>query len=345
MPLTPLMKAAKEEKSERVKELLKDGADGTATNEGFTALHYATSFNSKDLSLIQFLLEKYPALINAGNITPLDYAYASNKSAMQDDIITFLKSKGAKANHWTEEKEIARVEKERVRRQDLAIALQEEKQEQAAKEAKKRKQEAKLANPVYIVLKKLTLEKFYDLFISQGVETVDDLEHVNVDDLDKLEQNRFRSWLKKGGPSGNPDAYPKTTPDDVMKALKRLHMERYFHEFVTDQGASSIEELEFVSLGDIRYDIEKTRFKDWIANGGLEGSEEAFPVETTENALKNAGLSDYVKHFIDHGYYFEQELCHVADHEMKPPGINLVKMNKLKKTLRLINEKYFPPDE
>ena len=68
-------------------------------------------------------------------------------------------------------------------------------------------------------------------------------------------------------------------------------------------------------------------------------------METTENALKNAGLSDYVKHFIDHGYYFEQELCHVADHEMKPPGINLVKMNKLKKTLRLINEKYFPPDE
>ena len=53
----------------------------------------------------------------------------------------------------------------------------------------------------------------------------------------------------------------------------------------------------------------------------------------------------HVKHFIDHGYYFEQELCHVADHEMKPPGINLVKMNKLKKTLRLINEKYFPPDE
>ena len=64
MPLTPLMKAAKEEKFELVKELLKDGADGTATNEGFTALHYATSFNSKDLSLIQFLLEKYPALIN-----------------------------------------------------------------------------------------------------------------------------------------------------------------------------------------------------------------------------------------------------------------------------------------
>ena len=29
MPLTPLMKAAKEEKFERVKELLKDGADGT----------------------------------------------------------------------------------------------------------------------------------------------------------------------------------------------------------------------------------------------------------------------------------------------------------------------------
>jgi ankyrin repeat protein len=63
MPLTPLMKAAKEENLERVKQLLKDGADGMDTNEGFTALHYATSFNAKNLKLIQFLLEKYPALL------------------------------------------------------------------------------------------------------------------------------------------------------------------------------------------------------------------------------------------------------------------------------------------
>jgi hypothetical protein len=256
-----------------------------------------------------------------------------------------LKSKGAVANHWTENKEMARLEREKVRKQDLAIAIEEQRQQIAAKEAKKREEDAKLANPVYIVLQKLTLEKFYDLFISQGVETVDDLEHVNVDDLDKLEQNRFRNWLKKGGPSGNPDAFPKTTPEDVMAVLRRLHMERYYHEFVTDQGASSIEELEFVSLGDIKYDIERTRFTDWIANGGLEGNEDAFPVETTQTSLAAAGLGDYVKHFTDHGYYFEQELCHVQDHEMKPPGINLVKMNKLKKTLRLINEKYFPQEE
>ena len=126
MPLTPLMKAAKEENLELVKKLLKDGADGCETNEGFTALHYATSFNCKNLKLIQLLLEKYPALINSGQITPLDYAYASNKSALQDEMITFLKSKGAKANYWTDQKEAARLEKERVRKHDLAIAKQEQ---------------------------------------------------------------------------------------------------------------------------------------------------------------------------------------------------------------------------
>ena len=345
MPLTPLMKAAKEENLELVKKLLKDGADGWETNEGFTALHYATSFNCKNLKLIQLLLEKYPTLINSGQITPLDYAYASNKSALQDEMITFLKSKGAKANYWTNEKEAARLEKERVRKHDLAIARQEQEQEQAAREAKKKEQEARLASPVYIVLKRLSLEKFYDLFISQGVEGIDDLEHVNLDDLDKLEQNRFKSWLKKGGPAGNEDAFPRTTPEDVMAVLKRLKMERYYHEFVTDQGASSIEELEFVALGDIRYEIEKIRFQDWMSKGGLEGKEEAFPVETTHDALTSAGLGDYAKHFIDHGYVFEQELCHVKDNEMKPPGIKLVKMNKLKKLLKAINDKYFPPEE
>ena len=105
---TPLMIAARYEHFHVVKYLIEQGeADpNIARSTGSNALHLAARNNRTSTELIELLLTNMPLnSINkksrAGS-TPLDLAYAFNRSPLRQEIIALLRSKGGKANYYDE---------------------------------------------------------------------------------------------------------------------------------------------------------------------------------------------------------------------------------------------------
>ena len=105
---TPLMKAAYGEHFQVVKYLIEQGeADpNIARSTGSNALHLAARNNRTSTELIELLLTHMP--LNSINkksragYTPLDDAYFANRSPIKQEIITLIRSKGGKANHFDE---------------------------------------------------------------------------------------------------------------------------------------------------------------------------------------------------------------------------------------------------
>ena len=101
---TPLMIAASNEHLQVVKYLIEQGeADPNIANRyGWNALHFAAGSNRMNTELIELLLTHMSLnSINKKNRygrTPLDLAYAYNRSPIQQEIIALLRSKGGKAN-------------------------------------------------------------------------------------------------------------------------------------------------------------------------------------------------------------------------------------------------------
>ena len=99
---TPLTAAACQEHFQIVKYLIEEGeADpNIADSTGWNALHLAAQTNEKDTEVIEFLLTHMS--LNSINkkdwngYTPLDWAYDSNGSPIQQKIIDLIRSKGGK---------------------------------------------------------------------------------------------------------------------------------------------------------------------------------------------------------------------------------------------------------
>jgi len=104
---TPLMIAAECEHFQIVKFLIELGeADPNIADEyGANALHRAACSNEKDTQLIEFLLTHMSLdSINKKRkgYTPLDWAYASDRNPLRQEIIALIRSKGGKANYYDE---------------------------------------------------------------------------------------------------------------------------------------------------------------------------------------------------------------------------------------------------
>ncbi len=105
---TPLMIAAGNEHFQVVKYLIEQGeADpNIARSNGDNALHWAAIYNRTNTELIDLLLSHMSLnsinkKMSRGGATPLDLAYKSN-SPIKQEIITLIRSKGGKANHFDE---------------------------------------------------------------------------------------------------------------------------------------------------------------------------------------------------------------------------------------------------
>eukprot|EP00942_MAST-04A_sp_MAST-4A-sp1_P014938 g14938.t1 len=105
---TPLMAAAAYEHFQVVQYLIEQGeADPNITSRyEENALHPAACHNRKNTELIELLLTHMSLdSINKKDRegdTPLDGAYAYNRSPIQQEIIALLRSKGGKANNFDE---------------------------------------------------------------------------------------------------------------------------------------------------------------------------------------------------------------------------------------------------
>ena len=100
-----LFKASTEENLKAVECFVVNGADCNMTDgDGQNALHLAARYNKKDTKLIEVLLNNMSLdSINEEDVeclTPLDYAFGSNKSPIRQEIIDLLRSKGGKANRY-----------------------------------------------------------------------------------------------------------------------------------------------------------------------------------------------------------------------------------------------------
>tara|TARA_Y100000817_G_scaffold294098_1_gene267670 strand:- start:1722 stop:4604 length:2883 start_codon:yes stop_codon:yes gene_type:complete len=99
---TPLQMAVGKERLAFVKYILSLANPNTTNNKGENALHYAAWHSETNTDVIQVLLDAMADYsINkkdAGGYTPLDKAYKYNRSPLRQEIITLLRSKGAKAN-------------------------------------------------------------------------------------------------------------------------------------------------------------------------------------------------------------------------------------------------------
>ena len=105
---TPLMVAARFEHFQIVKYLIEQGEanPNIANSYGSNALHYPAGNNGTTTELIKFLLTHMSLdsinKENRGGYTPLDKAYAYNRSPIRQAIIALLRSKGGKANYYDE---------------------------------------------------------------------------------------------------------------------------------------------------------------------------------------------------------------------------------------------------